>query len=52
VKSIIRHLSVFNNVAQMLTHPDSLADPELLDRALAANKRLAADGGGAPLDLS
>ena len=29
----------FNKVVYMLEHPDSLADPELLDRALAANGR-------------
>jgi 2-polyprenyl-6-methoxyphenol hydroxylase-like FAD-dependent oxidoreductase len=37
--------TALNRVAAMLVHPDSLADPELLDRALAAKRRLAADGG-------
>lgn len=42
--------AAFDNVASMLVHPDSLADPGLLDRALAANKLLAADDGE-PLGL-
>jgi hypothetical protein len=35
-----------NEVAYMLAHPDTLADPALLERAVTANQQAAAGGPG------